>query len=305
LMLVKRCKRAVLVLWWRPAMALSVLFLLALSSAKKRGLTAATTNEDDSSDSSSAYLDVAGAVALVKSGEPVDALLVLGGGPPVSARVTLPFVEKRVDAAWEVYDAAPTKPAILALSAGTAHAKQMLTPKGLPLWESTAAAAALVDRGVPPEHVFVETSSFDTISNAFFARTTHVDLQGWTRLVVITTDWHVPRTEAIFEWIFPSSGYDLHFLATDSAGLSAAAVDARRAKEATSLASVRGLRRQYPALTDVYTFLTTKHDFYTAAKLAAAADEGSASSSGDEAQQAVLLRESYGGSSSSPPPQRR
>jgi len=140
-----------------------------------------------------------------------------------------------------------------------------MTTEGLPIWESTAAAGSLLDRGLPASALLVETTSFDTIGNAFFARTSHADLAGWRTVAIITSDFHMPRTRAIFEWIFPH--INLVFISTPAVGLSAEAVDARKQREKRSLDSITLLRTQYPKLHDVRNFITTQHELYTAQKL--------------------------------------
>lgn len=222
-------------------------------------------------------LDVDEAVLLVERGAlAFDAILVLGGGPPVTERRPLPFVEGRCDASARIFQALAVPPKILCLSAGTAHAKQLLREDGLPVWESTAAAAYLIDSGVPKHSVLVETTSYDTIGNAYFARTSHTDVAGWQRLCIITSDFHMPRSKAIFEWVFGGSGeegdsgkYELTFVETSTgASLTEEALSARREREASSLLKVHQLARAYPTLADLHTFLTTQHDLYTAHKLA-------------------------------------
>ncbi|KAJ8598821.1 hypothetical protein CTAYLR_008662 [Chrysophaeum taylorii] len=215
---------------------------------------------------SSQLLDVDEAVALVERNA-FDAIVVLGGGPPVSERRTMPFVERRCDAAKQLFDTARAKPKILCVSAGTAHAPQLLRADGLPVFESTAAAAYLIDRGVPRDALVVETTSYDTIGNAFFSRTSHTDVAGWRKLAIVTSDFHVERSKAIFEWIFYGD-YELTFVQTPAVGLSEEALAARRDREETSLASVRKLATAYPTLKHIHTFLTTHHDLYTAHKLA-------------------------------------
>ena len=169
-----------------------------------------------------------------------DCILVLGGGVPPGPRTQLPFVANRCDAAALVRDCHDDthKPAILCLSAGTAHAPQRISADGLPVWEATASAAHLIDRGVPPSAVFVETTSYDTIGNAYFARVCHTDHAGWRRLLVITSEFHMDRSSAIFEWVYsatplpPGMPYKpLIFLATPDDGLTGEAVGARAARE--------------------------------------------------------------------------
>ena len=60
--------------------------------------------------------------------------------------------------------------------------------------------------------ILAETCSYDTIGNAFFARTVHTDPRGLRRLLIVNSKFHMPRTEAIFRWVFgaaPDCGYDL------------------------------------------------------------------------------------------------
>ena len=125
-----------------------------------------------------------------------DAILVLGGGVPLAPRKQLPFVAARCQAAAAVWRAASIKPKILCLSAGTAHCPQLLDARGSVVFEATASAAELIDAGVDEQDVFVETTSFDTIGNAFFARTDHCSLAGWKRLLIITSAFHMDRTRA-------------------------------------------------------------------------------------------------------------
>lgn len=128
-----------------------------------------------------------------------DAILILGGGVPLSLEEPPAYVQRRCDDAASVVQirkiieptrlkkrTADSLP-ILCLSAGTAHLPQIMSADGLPIWESTASAAYLQKRyGL--ENVYVETTSFDTIGNAFYARSTHTDFAGWRRLLIVTNE---------------------------------------------------------------------------------------------------------------------
>ena len=75
----------------------------------------------------------------------------------------------------------------------------------------------------PADRVFVETTSYDTISNAFFTRTTMTDIhatnvdnardgemkteKSWRNILVVTNEFHIHRTKAIFDWIFGASSF--------------------------------------------------------------------------------------------------
>ena len=125
----------------------------------------------------------------------LDAILVLGGGVPHSSEEPPIYVQRRLDDAAHVKDLRrqlPNQPhkdlSILCLSAGTAHMPQLLSEAGLPIWESTSSAAYLGVIHNIRDNVYVETTSYDTIGNAFFARTSHTDLVGWKNLLIVTNE---------------------------------------------------------------------------------------------------------------------
>jgi uncharacterized SAM-binding protein YcdF (DUF218 family) len=134
----------------------------------------------------------------------LDAILVLGGGVPSTISTPPEYVKTRCDAAAKValsvLSQSPSSndeerpinlmPAILCLSAGTAHLPQLLSIDGLPVWESTASAAYILDKypRIPASKVFAETTSYDTISNAFFSRTSFTDIVGWKKLLIVTNE---------------------------------------------------------------------------------------------------------------------
>lgn len=124
----------------------------------------------------------------LKLARSLDAILVLGGGRPTSLASPPSFVKSRCDAAAKTALSVSPPPAILALSAGTAHVAQLMEG-GLPVWESTASVGYIGEHyPFPPDRLFAETSSYDTISNAFFARTSFTDVNGWRRLLIVTNE---------------------------------------------------------------------------------------------------------------------
>jgi uncharacterized SAM-binding protein YcdF (DUF218 family) len=261
--------------------------------------------------------------ALIQS---FDAILVLGGGVPTSIDHPPLYVERRCDDAIQVFQRRQQLPfltkkkqqrsnqrelvnatndlSILCLSAGTAHVPQLLGKDGLPVWESTACASYLATNGnIPASNLFVETTSYDTIGNAFYTRTTHTDINGWRRLLIITNEFHMDRTQAIFDWIFglpavassnkKQQPYQLFYLQSPNVGLSEEAIVARQEREAASAQTVRDvLKPQYKTLPDVYRFLTQDHSLYTAHKLVS---RGRGETQDDGGGASEQVKKSYGG----------
>lgn len=237
----------------------------------------------------------------------LDVIIVLGGGVPDDPNSPPLYVKKRCDYASEVYhrngESKVNKPNLLALSAGTAHLPQLISSDGLPVWESTATASYLIrENKVDPTHVYVETTSYDTISNAFFTRTNFCDIVGWKNLLIVTNEFHMERTRLIFDWIMkaspsspPSQEYTLHYLSVPDDGLSDEALQVRAEKEAKSADTVKNvLSKKYTSLHDIWVFLTHQHSFYNAKQLV---DRANMIIDDRRDKHFQALRQSYGASS--------
>lgn len=249
----------------------------------------------------------------------LDAVVLLGGGAPSSLYEPPLYVQERCKDTLELLIKRRSSLPILCLSAGTAHVPQLLSADGLPVYESTSSAAYLQRHGVASDLLYVETTSYDTIGNAFFARTSHTDLAGWRNLLIVTNEvsetsrmqskvehnhspccilpqpqFHMERSKAIFDWIFttaPVQSYKLYYLSSPDTGLSESALEARREREARSLVSVQKLSQEYRTMSAVWSFLNTKHDLYTAKTLI---QRGAAKTAKGEAV-SDEIKKSYGG----------
>lgn len=129
------------------------------------------------------------------------AVVILGGGVTKEGNVPQ-HTQLRLDVALRHFRQLGDKALFFPLSGGTPHKPNPLDSRGFPVWESTAAARRLIEMGVPPGQIFEETTSLDTIGNAYFLRAVHMHPAGIRRMVVITNDWHMPRTRAIFDFVF-------------------------------------------------------------------------------------------------------
>lgn len=198
-----------------------------------------------------------------------EAVLIPGGGVTASGQVT-PWVQARLERAIAL---SPQPAYFIPLSAGTTHKPPPLDAAGFPILESVAAAHYLIRRGIEPARVLPETISLDTIGNAYFARIQHTDPLHLRHLHVITSEFHLPRTEAIFTWVFQLSSsnphYHLTFETVPNVGIADTVLAARNQKERQGLARVRELRSQLTSLPDLHHWLYTEHQAYAVARQAA------------------------------------
>jgi len=192
-----------------------------------------------------------------------DAIVIPGGGL-LPDHTLPPWVLPRFERALALRRAE----FVLPLSAGSPHRPSPFTAQGGPVFEAHVGAEWLVARGVPEDRVLPESLSFDTIGNAFFARLLHTDPRGLRRLHVITSEFHLPRARAIFDWVFGLDGaeYRLTYEGAPNAGLSLAVLAARQEKERAGLAAVSGLPARIQSLAELHRWLFTEHEAYRATR---------------------------------------
>lgn len=194
-----------------------------------------------------------------------DAVIIPGGGLRKDGLLP-PWVENRLDKALHVAQGAH----IITLSAGTPHKPPPLDHAGNPILECVVEAAYLRDRGYPPRLLLMENASYDTIGNAYFARVMHVDPAGFRRLCFVTSEFHMPRTRAIFRWVLSltplSANYELNFVAVPDLGMPTDVLEARRRKEQRSLESLDALQAEYKTLAAFHQWLFTQHAAYALEK---------------------------------------
>ncbi len=191
-----------------------------------------------------------------------DAILIPGGGINDNGEPH-PWVKTRLDHAIKIHDTEY----IITLSAGTVHKRTPRAKNGFPIFESVAAARYLINRGVNPDTILTEASSYDTIGNAYFSRVIHAEPGGFKKLLIITSEFHMPRTKAIFQWMYsldnPDGKYHLTFDAVPDTGISTADLQARHDKEAHSLKQFLKNTAHIHTLRDCHQWLFTEHAAYS------------------------------------------
>jgi len=192
-----------------------------------------------------------------------DAILIPGGG--VREGGELPsWVKRRLDRAVQL----GAQTCMITLSAGTTHRPPPLDKSSFPIFESVAAARYLIDAGVPTNRILTETQSYDTIGNAFFSRVIHIDPQRLRRLLVVTSDFHLSRTQEAFKWVYSLTPrtleYELDFESVSDAGIDESALRGREEKERQSLADLADLTERITTLRDFHRWLFADHQAYHA-----------------------------------------
>lgn len=231
---------------------------------------------DDSADAADHTRDVSVDEAVKRS---YDAVIVPGGGLDAATGTPHPWVKARLDLALRLD---PNTRYHIVLSRGTTHRPSPTTSAGFAIDESAASAAYLLGNGVKEaRRILQDNWSLDTIGNAYFTRQMCTEPMGLSRLIVITSAFHMPRTRAIFEWVFslpsgsnitdgstqpspPTLEYNIDYCIADNDGMSDEQAGTRSAKEQQSLQTLR--EKTIPrvqTLQDLATFLLVDHGAYS------------------------------------------
>jgi hypothetical protein len=152
------------------------------------------------------------------------------------------------------------------LSGGTVHKPPPLTEEGFPIFESRASATYLASKGVDTRQLLTEISSYDTIGNAYYSRVLFAEPMALHKLLVITSEFHLPRTRMAFEWVYDllpqSINYQLRFESVPDQGLSPQALNARKTREKKSLGKLRKTQDTITTLAAFQTWFYTEHAAY-------------------------------------------
>jgi hypothetical protein len=194
--------------------------------------------------------------------EKYDCTLIPGGGLLEDGSLP-PWTIARLKYALSVKDECRW---FILLSGGTVHKSPPLNENGFPFFESRELAKHLVNAGINANRILTEISSYDTIGNAHFARLLFTEPLQLKNLLIVTSEFHMPRTKAIFEWVFHLPPlpfkYQLDFESTPNEGLSSQALAARIQREEISLENLRDTIQKITNLDNFITWLYTEHTAY-------------------------------------------
>lgn len=68
-----------------------------------------------------------------------------------------------------------------------------------------AMAAYALNDGVPEDDIFIEDFSLDTVGQAIFTRAALAVPKKWKSMVVVSSDYHMPRVKSIFDFVYGGS----------------------------------------------------------------------------------------------------
>jgi len=191
-----------------------------------------------------------------------DAILIPGGGVREKGELPL-WTQRRLDQALKLR----RDEYVITLSAGTIHRPPPLDDAGFPILESIAAAHYLITRGLDPKKVLTETSSYDTIGNAYFSRVVHVAPRRFHRLLIVTSEFHMARTESVFRWVYsldvPPGSCELYFEQVSDEGIDDQVLMARKEKEQAALERWLPIQERIHTLEQFHEWLFGEHAVYS------------------------------------------
>lgn len=127
-----------------------------------------------------------------------DAIVVLGCGVRKDGSLTV-ITQTRVDKGVKLFREEVAKHIVL-----TGHKEHWLryTP---PKSEARAMKDYALSLGVSKRSIVLEEKARTTLGNAYFTKKDVLEPRDWKNLVVVTSDFHVPRSEYIFRKVLGSS----------------------------------------------------------------------------------------------------
>jgi len=190
-----------------------------------------------------------------------DVIVVMAGGLDDNGWIH-PWVRNRLDVAIELYKKKETP--IICTGGGTYHKPPALNQERFVIHEATACAEYLINNGVKPESIIKEWGSYDTIASVYFTLLLCISPRNWRRICVITSTFHMPRVELLFNWICGlHHHYHCTFVEAKDDNLDQKVVAQRTLREQKSVENVANLRKSISTKEEFHRWLFTQHKAYS------------------------------------------
>ena len=191
-----------------------------------------------------------------------DGIFVLAGGIDNEGKC-YPWILKRLDCAYKLYKEI-NKP-IFCLGGGSYHTKPILNKNGYVIHETTSCSEYLIKLGVNPENIYKEWGSYDTIANGFFAFTNFILPMNLKSIFIITSNFHMNRTIAIFNWMKNcfNCSINIKYISVEDDDLDSTLLKIREEREANSLINLKkNVIKHCNTLEKFHKWFYTEHKAY-------------------------------------------
>ncbi len=188
-----------------------------------------------------------------------DVIIVLAGG--INNDGSLPDLpRKRVEKGVELYK---NKVAPKIIMTGKYGFWLDYTKEIPPRSEAEAMEEYAESLDVPTEDIITEETSKDTVGNAYFTKIDILEKNNWKNVIVVTSEFHLPRTKFIFDIILGSE-YSIEYFSSDD-GLSVEERKVAASKEEKTIQVLKNtiLKIEPGNNKQIKNLLFTKHPGYS------------------------------------------
>ena len=192
----------------------------------------------------------------------IDGIFVLAGGIDNDGNCH-PWVKRRLDLSYQIHK--NTNKPIFCLGGGSYHIPPILNKNNYVIHESTSCSEYLINLGVCPNNIYKEWSSYDTIANGFFGFVNFIIPLKLKSIVLITSEFHLPRSKSIFSWMKQIFNIDINieFISATDENLDENIIKTRTEREQQSLKILQeNVINKIDNIEKFHRWFYTKHNAY-------------------------------------------